>query len=409
MNSNKNILISVIVPVYNVEAYLKDCLESLVRQTYKNIEIILVDDGSTDSSGSTCDSYETRFENIKVIHKENGGLVNARKAGTAAANGDYITCVDGDDWIDIDAYERLAACLDKNCPDVLIFGIVEEYEDKEVELLNALPCGFYGSSDLRDKLYPVMLSYGAFYQSGILPNMVVKLVKKELIKKSQQLVFDEVTIGEDAVCTALTMLEADSAMISDIAPYHYRKRTDSMMGQRIKACRIQSLFDNLYQAFTGHAMAQVLLPQLKEYMMFALLSKQYEIFFESGLEDIPFGRLGDCKVALYGAGKLGQEIYLKTREAFPGRITLWTDKNYRMYQQNGIPVRPIWDLLKTEYDLVVIAVINNGTSENIKDELAGMGVPPQKIRGINISNSDLEKVYGRMKRKYGQDEEHYGQ
>ncbi len=103
----KNDLISVIVPVYNVEKYMERCVDSILRQTYTNIEIILVDDGSTDASSRLCDEYAARDGRIKVVHKENGGLSDARDAGLAVAEGDYIGYVDSDDWIEPDMYELM--------------------------------------------------------------------------------------------------------------------------------------------------------------------------------------------------------------------------------------------------------------------------------------------------------------
>ena len=105
-NENK-IMLSIIVPVYNVEKYLEDCIESLLNQTYKNYEIILVDDGSTDSSGKICDIVAESSSKIKVIHKENGGLSSARNTGLRVARGRYIGFVDSDDYILPTMYEKL--------------------------------------------------------------------------------------------------------------------------------------------------------------------------------------------------------------------------------------------------------------------------------------------------------------
>ena len=100
-------LISVIVPVYNVEDYLDRCINSIINQTYKNLEIILVDDGSTDSSGRKCDDFALKDDRIKVLHKENGGVSSARNAGLDVATGDYIGFVDSDDTIESNMYELL--------------------------------------------------------------------------------------------------------------------------------------------------------------------------------------------------------------------------------------------------------------------------------------------------------------
>ena len=96
----KEELISVVIPVYNVKKYLKKCLETVVNQTYSNLEIILVDDGSTDGSEKICDEYATQYNNVSVIHKKNGGLSSARNAGIDVAKGKYIGFIDSDDFVD---------------------------------------------------------------------------------------------------------------------------------------------------------------------------------------------------------------------------------------------------------------------------------------------------------------------
>lgn len=125
-------LISIIVPVYNVEQYLDRCVESILRQTYRRLEIILVDDGSTDSSPAKCDGYAKRDKRVKVVHKRNGGLSDARNAGLALVTGDYIGYVDSDDWIEPEMYARMyQACAGHNAQ-VAVCRYFCEYADKTV-------------------------------------------------------------------------------------------------------------------------------------------------------------------------------------------------------------------------------------------------------------------------------------
>src|SRR5665647_2657921 len=102
-----NPLISIIVPIYKVENYIRNCVDSILNQTYKNLEVILVDDGSTDNCGNICDEYSLKDNRIKTIHKKNGGLSSARNAGLDVAKGEYIGFIDSDDWIEKDMYESL--------------------------------------------------------------------------------------------------------------------------------------------------------------------------------------------------------------------------------------------------------------------------------------------------------------
>jgi glycosyltransferase involved in cell wall biosynthesis len=124
-----NPLISVIVPIYNVEAYLPRCLDSIVNQTYQNLEIILVDDGSPDNCGTICDEYANRDSRIRVIHKENGGVSSARNAGLDVMQGDYLTFVDPDDWLSLDAVQVLYDRLVEDGSDMAIGRHTDVYPD----------------------------------------------------------------------------------------------------------------------------------------------------------------------------------------------------------------------------------------------------------------------------------------
>lgn len=126
-----NSVLSVIVPIYNVERYLPRCIDSIIAQTYKNLEIILVDDGSIDKSGQIADFYQKKDNRIKVIHKNNGGLSDARNTGIDNATGDYIAFVDSDDFVEPDIYEKSMEKIKNTNSDVLVFEIARDYSDKK--------------------------------------------------------------------------------------------------------------------------------------------------------------------------------------------------------------------------------------------------------------------------------------
>lgn len=128
--------ISIVVPVYNVEKFLSRCIDSIICQTYKNLEIILVDDGSKDNSSSICDLYEKKDKRIKVIHKENGGLSSARNAGIEEATGDYIAFVDSDDYIEPNMYEEMYNAAKKLSCDIITCNYKYVYDDGSIKLIN---------------------------------------------------------------------------------------------------------------------------------------------------------------------------------------------------------------------------------------------------------------------------------
>lgn len=150
-----NPFFSIIVPVYNVKNYLNRCIQSLLDQKMSGLELILVDDGSTDGSGEMCDSFAEQFPQICVIHKENGGLASARNAGMQRACGSYISFVDSDDWLDPGTCRILQEHLQKDTPDILNFGY-RKIRNGEVLLQEyaAFPEGLYDTRQIRSLILP---------------------------------------------------------------------------------------------------------------------------------------------------------------------------------------------------------------------------------------------------------------
>lgn len=151
---------SVIVPVYNVEKYIRKCVDSILAQTFTDFEVILVDDGSPDSCPQICDEYGEKDKRVRVIHKPNGGLVSARNAGILSAKGDYITYVDSDDWIKPNllqfVHDRIA---ESSAPvDMVLFASNNVYSDRVTEMRNMVQEGWYDRERLEKEIFPYLLS-----------------------------------------------------------------------------------------------------------------------------------------------------------------------------------------------------------------------------------------------------------
>ena len=170
-------LISVIVPIYRVEEYVNKCIWSIRSQTYKNIEIILVDDGSDDQCPQICEQHAKADGRIKVIHKKNGGADSARKAGMLAATGKYVGYVDGDDWIEPEMYEKLLAYVKEYGVDVVESGIIDSGESIQRNRIPYLGEGCYKGEIFEKKIITRLLYAGCFYESGIFSYLVTKLFK----------------------------------------------------------------------------------------------------------------------------------------------------------------------------------------------------------------------------------------
>ena len=130
--AKKEPLVSIVIPVYNVGAYLSECLESLMNQTYRNIEMVVIDDGSTDDSSVICDQYAEKDSRIRVFHQNNHGMSHARNRGITLARGDYLRFIDSDDWMEINAIETLVHTMQQSQADIVTAGLFADYTDKTV-------------------------------------------------------------------------------------------------------------------------------------------------------------------------------------------------------------------------------------------------------------------------------------
>ncbi len=221
--------ISVIVPVYNVEAYLDRCVYSILNQTYQNLEIILIDDGSTDTSPAKCDAYAAKDGRIKVLHKPNGGLSDARNAGLALAEGTYIGYVDSDDWIEPDMYASLyRACVD-NHAQLAVCRYFEEYKDRTKAGGNGTVVPL-----TREELLKIYISG---HEEYVIYNSVwSKLFQRELVEGMQ---FPKGRNSEDIMYTTRAFCRLNRAVYLDRCLYHYVLDRD---GSIMNASRAERMF-----------------------------------------------------------------------------------------------------------------------------------------------------------------------
>lgn len=221
-----NLLFSIVVPIYNVEIYLEDCIKSVLNQSFASFELILVDDGSTDNSSVICDLYGKKDQRIKVIHKVNGGLVSARKAGIAIAKGEYAVCLDSDDWIDENHLLELSKIIEEYSPDVVCFNHFEVNEGDSSVCNIPFREGLYSREDIMKEIYPYIIqtSKGTAFP----PTIWAKVYKMELYRIEQMEVDNRIKIGEDAACTIPCIINANSMFILDKSLYYYRRNNISM-------------------------------------------------------------------------------------------------------------------------------------------------------------------------------------
>ena len=209
-------LISVIVPVYNVEKYLKKCVDSITSQTYKNLEILLVDDGSTDSSGQICNEFEKNDARIKVIHKKNGGLSDARNAGLDRAKGQYYAFIDSDDYIQDNTIEIMLNAVKKNKSEIAICNMIRFLEEGET-------LQFYCPTD-HEVLYQGKQRYKTLNQ----PSVCNKLFEAKLFEGIR---FPKGKYYEDTFVYHEVLYRANNIVLTGTDSYWYLSREDSIVGQ----------------------------------------------------------------------------------------------------------------------------------------------------------------------------------
>lgn len=234
--------LSIIVPIFNGEKYLHKCIDSILSQQYTDFELILIDDGSTDDSLSICNEYAGADSRVVVHHKENEGLVAARKSGVSLAKGDYIGFVDCDDFIDANMYSDLMNAAEKDKSDMVSSGIIIDFISHSKVEPNNFPEGFYDEEAVKNEVIPRMLIHSGFVKYGIIPGVVTKVFRRSILENALPNVSDRLTIGEDVAITAYSMMNVKSLSVINTAGYHYVQHENSM-AKAFNPKRIEKISD----------------------------------------------------------------------------------------------------------------------------------------------------------------------
>ncbi|MCI9251204.1 MAG: glycosyltransferase [Lachnospiraceae bacterium] len=376
-------MLSVIVPVYNVEAYLPKCIESITAQTYEQLEIILIDDGSTDRCPWICDKYAEKDKRIKVFHKENRGLVSARKTGLYIAKGDYITFVDGDDWIDREMYGELMKTVENSRADFVDSGYICEREQKKEIYGKAEAKEYQFDKQIRHRFFSSLLELDDFI--SISPSIWSKIFKAEFIRNTYAEVPEHMSYGEDVINLLYCILRADRMARAEGVYYHYNYRENSMSHLK-SASHVKK--ESVLWNYCGTIILENDSLMEQRDIDRALLKKLYSAFeftADSGFDAIQYyifpniEELFDKKILLYGAGRVGKDYLTQISKYERCEIAGWTDRDF---EKMHVPYRKVLSIeasLKKAYDIVLIAVEKEETAEEIRNSLLGLHVPEEKL------------------------------
>ena len=373
-------LISVIVPIYNVGKYLHKCVDSILQQSYTNLEIILVDDGSTDGCGKICDDYQRIDSRIKVVHKSNGGLVSARKAGAIAASGDYVVNVDGDDWVEEEYFENFARALHSYKPDIVYS--TKHYKDynnhSDIIKVNLL--------DQKEmyRIYSGAYGFPRCEESNVTYGLWLVCVERRLYVQIQNSVNDRIIHCEDVSCIMRLMARTDRVHFIDEGGYHYVQRNDSLTHTKRRFTDIvlwDTLNDLEQLGISPNSGFQKVITGMCGIIKLStesgrLQKKEYNYLFP--YSDVKKG----SSLVVYGAGSLGKQIIGYILESKEYCLMAWVDAKEQS-EINGIGIKPVESILGMRYDKIIVATVKKHLMDDMCSTLEALGICKQEISTLD--------------------------
>lgn len=377
---NNKVVLSIVIPIYNSEKYLRQCLDSIINQSYKDYELILVDDGSEDNSRLICREY-CKYDNVKLVENKHEGLFRTRKIGVEESKGEYITFVDSDDFVSENSYSMAEQGM-KNGIDAILFDIYRYYYQQEIVYDSChLEDRIYNKDDIEKTIYPNMIWDNNSNRFGVDPSLCSKIIKASLIKQVYNSIEDiHFEYGEDSVITFPMLVKAESIQIIHKAYYYHRQRLGGQLANYIADSEFidntYSLYKLLSKEMDSNSIFQKQIDLFYVYSV-ALVKRQYGLGDPPCDSIFPFDRVPKGKkIIIYGAGAVGKLYYRQVRSIDYCEVVLWAD---RKYKELGEEVSSPELISQVEYDYVVIAIDSKFTSKQIYEYLINCGVSPKQI------------------------------
>lgn len=375
--------LTVIVPLYNQEKYIKHCIESIMYQSYKNIDILIVDDGSTDNSYEICKKLAEQDKRIYIIQQENKGLSGARKTGIEYASTDYVTFVDADDFIMLDAYAFAEEAMEKDI-DMIFFEISRYFDDDNIKReFHILQEGYYDRNRIKQQVYPRLIWDFSRNTPGIECSQCVRLVKRVLAIQAYERLNKSFYYGDDVAITYPLHTIINDMQVINQSFYMHRQRKNGV-APYIKGLAFldetYSLYKYLYGFFKPYFNQAEFEKQIEYIYIYSvnLRKIKYNDYHLERQFLFPFDKIERGKsIILYGAGMVGKSYYAQITQLNYCRNILWVDKNAAMMADDRI--NDIMCINNGVYDYVLIAIENKNICMEVCEELVGMGIEREKI------------------------------
>lgn len=392
VEKNEVDLIAVIVPIYNVEQYIEECVHSILNQTYGKLEVILVDDGSTDNSFAICRQLSKEDARIKVLHKDNGGPLSVKKIGLESTEADYIMFVDADDWIKPEMCESLYNKMREENVDLVTSGIIRYFsKDRCIYSFDNIGEGKYSGEDYKKKIIPYMLCDGAFRRRGIDASLAIKMFRREMLYPVVKCADEDYgyLFAEDTAVLYPYMLRISSVYIMKECFYFHRQylgHNEMYYEDKNFFQEMNKLYTYMSTIFEETEYRVSLMKQLRCFI-YGLWVTKADIQAEKIVNNLhkiqqqylfPFSRVkSGSRVLLYGAGEVGQAFYRQLLKTQYCKEIIWQDKQYVKYSDEGLPVKCV--NMNLDVDVCVVAVQNSELAYEIKQQLIEQGMEKSKI------------------------------
>ena len=377
-------LVSVIVPVYNTEKYLRECLDSILEQTYKNIEVLVTDDGSKDDSYKIMESYARKDIRVHIFRQENQGPNAARLNGLKHAKGEYVTFVDADDFIDENLISDQLRVIIKNKVDLAMSTV------KTIELDGnySHPKDFLEGRFQGRELAEQMIDIEHFFKMNVRISFCSHLMKKKLILNIMDTFDQRIKLSEDVACMILACMDSDYVYCSNTEQYVARMHVDSLMHKHKTGYldAMKYLYKFMQIELTKRNASEKIQRELEILIIRNLLIEGYEEAFGDSEDLYPFNNINkNSKVAVYGAGAFGLELIRVLKNSKYFNLTKWVDRSWEKLDQTEFPIESPQKLVDDDSDFIIIANTKYNQIREIKNNLIKMGISEAKIKSIDVS------------------------
>lgn len=377
----ENQIVSIIVPIYNSQDFIEECINSIINQTYRKLEIILVDDGSVDNSLQICNDIAQTDNRIVVLSQSNKGVVNARRNGVRRASGKYIMFVDSDDYVESDYVEDMMKISYEN--ELVTSGIYVG----ERKVFDNIAVGKYEVNQFSPVVKNMIYAQDNVSR-GILSCVSAKRFETGLTKKIFENLDDDIYYGEDGEFVYKYIINCKKICITNNCNYNYRMNSLSVTHNKHEnfLININKLYISLKKEFEKSEYSSQLIPQLEKWIFEHIRMAPEKMGFEYKNLPVKFvikcnKEIANKKIVIYGAGKVGKDYIRQIKKEKLCKEFIWVDKNYASKESYlGEFVYSPERIRTYVFDCILIAINNDAVANEIKSEIQkDFGITSEKI------------------------------